>query len=151
MSIRLRLAAPEDVEQLGALKLRASLAWGDHIAQIAALPEARAFAPEHLPFATVAEAQARVVGFVTVLAGGDAGAELEDLFVDPDCWRRGIGRALVAEAVQRARDAGADVLRVVANRRALEFYRACGFGVVGEVQTLFEPALEMNKRLDLAS
>ena len=151
MRARIRPADLRDREALGLLKLRASLAWGDHIAQIAALPEARAFAPEHLPFATVAEAQARVVGFVTVLAGGDAGAELEDLFVDPDCWRRGIGRALVAEAVQRARDAGADVLRVVANRRALEFYRACGFEVVGEVQTLFEPALEMNKRLDLAS
>ncbi len=147
MSMVVRPAAPEDVDGLGALKLRASLAWGDHTRQIEALPEARVFPPEHLPFALVAEADGRLAGFATVLPREDGGADLEDIFVEPALWRRGIGRALMAEADRAAGDAGAEVLRVIANARALGFYAACGFEVVGVVQTLFAPAPRMEKRL----
>ncbi len=145
--VGLRPAEPEDIDVMGALKLRASLAWGDHAREIEALPEARIFPPEHLPFAFVAEAEGRVAGFATVLLCEDGGAELEDIFVEPDLWRRGIGRALMAEAAHRAKHGGALVLRVIANSRALEFYRSCGFEVVGEVQTLFARAPRMEMRL----
>jgi GNAT superfamily N-acetyltransferase len=36
----------------------------------------------------------QVVGFATIATGDDDGPELEDLFVDPDCRRRGIARHL---------------------------------------------------------
>ncbi len=143
--MRFRSAANQDVAALGALKLRASLALGEHLEQLEALPEARAFPPEHLAFAVVAEVEGTIVGFVTVLPETDGRAELEDLFVDPDLWRRGIGRRLIAEAEALALAAGARVLRVVANSPA--FYVACGFEAVGEVETLFAPAPVMEKRL----
>lgn len=145
--MRIRPAALADVEAMGELKLRASLAWGDHSEALASLPDARTFPAEHLQFAFVAEDAGRIAGFATVLPAGERWAELEDLFVEPAHWRCGVGRRLMGEAGRRAEAAGADTLRVIANGRALGFYAACGFEVVGETQTLLEPALVMQKRL----
>ena len=58
--------------------------------------------------------------------------ELEDLFVDPEFMRRGIGRALV-------RDAGAP-LTVIANEHARAFYESLGFVVTGIAQTTGRPS-----------
>lgn len=146
-TVRIRPAAEADIGLLGPLKLRASLAWGEHVAELQGMWEARLFPAEHLAFAAVAEDADRLVGFVTVVPGPDGRAGLEDLFVEPDCWRKGIGRRLLGEAEVRARGAGAGVLHAVANARALEFYLACGFEVVGAAQTRFGPAPEMEKRL----
>jgi GNAT superfamily N-acetyltransferase len=137
MTVRIRPATADDLPVLGELKLRASLALGEHVEEIEALPEARIVPGEHLPFVFVAEEAGRVLGFATVLPIED-GVELEDMFVDPGHWRRGIGRALIEEAAARARALGANALRVVANSRG--FYEACGFKAVGEVQTKFAPA-----------
>ena len=71
-------------------------------------------------------------------------AELDGLFVDPDHWRRGIGTALVNEAVHRARRLGL-ALSVIAGAEARAFYESCGFSVEGEAQTRFGPALRMTR------
>lgn len=142
-----RPAVLDDLGALGALKLRASLAWGDHVAELEALPEARHVPAEHLPFVLVAERTGRVVGFVTLLPAESGDAEVEDLFVDPDVWGQGLGRRLLAEAERRARAQRFQALHVIANTRALAFYEAAGFQVIGTVQTLFAPAPEMRKAL----
>jgi GNAT superfamily N-acetyltransferase len=72
------------------------------------------------------------------------------LFVEPAQWRRGIGRALVAEAERLAARDGAASLWVIANTSALDFYGACGFVTVGEVATRFRPAPRMRKAIDVA-
>jgi GNAT superfamily N-acetyltransferase len=147
MVIRIRPARPEDRDTLGALKLRSSLAWGDHVEALRALPEARQVPAEHLPSVFVAELDGGIAGFATVLPRGDGEAELEDLFVDPDAWRRGIGTRLVAEAEQRAAALGARALHVIASERARAFYERCGFRVVGTAMTAFASAPEMRKTL----
>ena len=68
----------------------------------------------------------RVVGFATVAAGSDDGAELEDLFVDPGWRRRGIARHLVRHLADAARDTGHRRLWVTGNPHALAFYLAVG-------------------------
>lgn len=143
----LRSAHAEDRAALGALKLRSSLAWGDHVEALRALPEAREVPLAHMPHAIVAERDGTIVGFATVLAGKDGKAELEDLFVAPDQWRTGIGSALLAEAERRAVESGARVLHVVAGERARPFYEASGFRFAGTVATTFEPAAELDKDL----
>ena len=145
--LRIRQAAPADIGWLGDLKLRASLAWGEHVEELQALPEARTFPAGDLGFAFVAESASGIVGFATVLPRPDGRAELEDLFVEPRLWRGGIGRRLVEAAERRAVEMGARALHVVANGRARGFYEACGFEVVGMVQTRFTPAPEMEKPL----
>ncbi|WP_225770828.1 GNAT family N-acetyltransferase [Inquilinus sp. Marseille-Q2685] len=147
MTIRIRPARPQDRDALGALKLRASLAWGDHVEALRALPEARQVPAEHLPAAVVAERDGAIAGFATVLPCGDGEAELEDLFVDPAAWGRGIGRRLLAEAETRAIALGARSLHVVAGGRARAFYERYGFRVTGPVMTDLEPAFAMQKDL----
>ncbi len=145
--IVIRSAAAHELDQLGRLKLRASLAWGDLVAELQALPEARQVPSEHLPYVLVAEHKRAILGFATVLPSDGENAELEDLFVDPPAWRRGVGAALTRAAEMRAIELGCRVLRVVANNRAVPFYEALGFGTVRVVETLFEPAPQMMKVL----
>lgn len=147
MVIRIRPALPEDRDALGALKLRSSLAWGDHVEALRALPEARQVPAEHLPSVFVAELDGGIAGFATVLPRGDGEAELEELFVDPDSWRRGIGARLVAEAERRAAALGVRALHVIAGERARGFYQRCGFRITGTAMTALAPALAMRKEL----
>jgi GNAT superfamily N-acetyltransferase len=148
IEVRLRPAREDEREALGALKLRASLAWGDFTDALKALPEAGELAPELLPSSFVAEVGGGPAGFATVVVTDSGAAELEELFVEPALWRKGVGRRLVEEAVRRAAAAGAATIHVVASRRARGFYEACGFEVAGEVETRFEPALSMQRRVE---
>jgi GNAT superfamily N-acetyltransferase len=148
MAVVIRPARDEDKHILGALKLRSSLAWGDHIEELQALPEARQVPAVHLPHVIVAEFVGKVVGFATVLPGNGAiHAELEDLFVAPEVWRRGIGGSLLAEAERRAAALGARSLHVVAGERARPFYEAAGYRFAGTITTDLAPAIELQKDL----
>ncbi|HZT03291.1 MAG TPA: GNAT family N-acetyltransferase [Steroidobacteraceae bacterium] len=75
-----------------------------------------------------------VVGFATISPARDEDAagqgELCALYVEPDCWGRGVGRALASVARSELRRSGYTraVLWVVAgNARAQQFYRADGW------------------------
>ncbi|QBY10208.1 GNAT family N-acetyltransferase [Deinococcus metallilatus] len=69
----------------------------------------------------------RLIGFVNVAWDGGAHAFLLDTTVHPDVQRRGIGSALVWEAVQAARAGGAHWLHVDFESHLQGFYAACGF------------------------
>lgn len=148
MAVSIRDARAEDRDTLGALKLGSSLAWGDHVEELQALPEAREISVAHLPHVIVAELEGEIVGFATVLFdGGAVQAELEDLFVAPELWRMGIGKKLLTEAECRAAQLGARTLHVVAGERARPFYEASGYRFAGTITTDFEPAVELHKDL----
>jgi GNAT superfamily N-acetyltransferase len=106
--------------------------------------------PEFLELSDVAvkESRTRVavdgqpVGFASILRKGNA-VELEDLFVDPDWMRRGIGRALVADVVTGARQHAVITVEVEANKHALDFYEAVGFLPVREVTLEHGVAIHM--------
>jgi len=146
-ALAIRPGRAEERTALGALKLRASLAWGDFVEELRALPEVGEVSAEQAERAFVAELDGRLVGFGVVLADGHGRAELDDLFVEPDRWGLGVGRRLVEEALRRAARVGAQSLHVVAGRNAQGFYEALGFERVGEVQTQFEIALAMRRLL----
>jgi len=94
----------------------------------------------------VAVVDGRIVGFATLLVNGQVG-ELEDLFVDPDWIRRGVGRALVGDTVAAARAEGVTRIEVTANSHARAFYETMGFVRDGVSETRFGLADRM--RLDL--
>jgi GNAT superfamily N-acetyltransferase len=68
----------------------------------------------------------RIRGFVTISPGA---GELRALYVDPEAWRTGVGRALIVDAERRlAQHHGAATLWVLtANARARRFYEAAGW------------------------
>ena len=67
--------------------------------------------------------------------------------LEPDAWRRGIGRALVEHCATAARAAGAASLHVIGNPHAEGFYSACGFKVLGTKQMRFGVGLLMKRDL----
>jgi GNAT superfamily N-acetyltransferase len=80
----------------------------------------------------------RLAGFINVAWDGAFHAFLLNPTVHPDYQRRGVGRELVARAVEAARAAGCDWLHVDYASGLRSFYEACGF----------EPAAAGVMRLD---
>jgi N-acetylglutamate synthase-like GNAT family acetyltransferase len=93
----------------------------------------------------VAEQAKQIKGFSAVVPRIDGDFELDGLFVEPECWRKGIGRALVHHASEVASMSGAKHLHVVGNPHAAHFYTACGFEVIGVAETRFGSGLLMRK------
>jgi GNAT superfamily N-acetyltransferase len=142
----LRLARIEELGELEELQRRASLALDEYREALLAHPEAIAVPAEQIERGevVVAEIDGRIAGFAVVL-DHDGMAELDGLFVEPELWRRGIGSALVEDAVHDARSRGLSLMTVVANPGAREFYERCGFTVEGKAETRFGPALRMSR------
>ena len=147
-----RLAIPAERLALEELQRRASLMSEEDRDALLAHPDAIELPLEQITSGRtiVAENDDELLGFAVVLQREDGDAELDGLFVEPAQWRRGIGRALVAEAERLAARDGAASLWVIANTSALDFYGACGFVTVGEVATRFRPAPRMRKAIDVA-
>jgi GNAT superfamily N-acetyltransferase len=143
--MRIRLAEPGEREALEELQRRASLALPEYREQLLAHRDAIHIPPEQVAFGQVhvAEVNGRPVGFAALIMD-ERSAELDGLFVEPDRWGEGIGRALVDHATHEARKKGR-ALSVVASPSARLFYEKCGFVVEGEAETRFGPALSMSR------
>jgi len=97
--------------------------------------EADLFGPGPWAFCLVAEEEARLVGYVTLLRlgrfqYGQRGIDLHHVFVTEDWRGRGVGRALVTEALAFGGRMGASYATVTAtpqNRAAQAYYRKLGF------------------------
>jgi GNAT superfamily N-acetyltransferase len=84
-----------------------------------------------------------ILGFATGRRLSSGALELEDLFVDPEWMRQGVGRQLVADLVERATHEGIARIEVTANPHADAFYRSVGFVYLGRVETQFGPAARL--------
>jgi N-acetylglutamate synthase-like GNAT family acetyltransferase len=91
----------------------------------------------------VAEIEGTAMGFAAILPRDDGASELDALFVEPDAWRQGIGRALVEHCCSSAKAAGAASLHVMGNPHAEHFYTSCGFETLGTQQMRFGVGLAM--------
>ncbi|MEO5758504.1 MAG: GNAT family N-acetyltransferase [Mesorhizobium sp.] len=147
--ITIRLARPEEREALEELQWRASLANENDRDALLASPDAI-----ELPLAQieagqilVAEIDGLTVGFAAILPRDDGDIDLDGLFVEPDSWRAGAGRALVDHCSQLGRQLAATAMHVVGNPHALGFYQTCGFEVIGSHVTLFGSGILMRRKL----
>jgi predicted N-acetyltransferase YhbS len=143
--IVIRVAGPGDLDAIRDVYRRASLSNEGDRAALLAHPDALDFDPVAVRElrTRVAVDDGRVVGFATTRRDA-GGLELDDLFVDPDWMRRGIGLGLVLDAADIARAQGVARITVTANPHALEFYGAAGFVPAGAAETRFGPAPRMH-------
>jgi GNAT superfamily N-acetyltransferase len=88
-----------------------------------------------------------MVGFTVILSPVARIAEVDGLSVKPGHWGRGIGRALMADAVAIACAEEALALEVTANPHAEGFYTKCGFIRTGHAVTRYGPDLRMRYAL----
>lgn len=73
-----------------------------------------------------------IAGFGSYGVEPDGSAEILNCFVEPARIGAGIGRAIMAELLDRARDAGIAVVMVDSDPQAEGFYRRAGFIRVGD-------------------
>lgn len=135
--LSLRFGQPAEREHLEELQRRASLMHDAYRDALLANPDMIALPRWQLEQnrVRVAERDGRVLGFTAVLPRDRQTCDLDALFVEPDRWKRGIGRALMEDAFVLARAAGAEVMEVLANPYADGFYARLGFVRIGTVAT----------------
>lgn len=148
--ISIRLASLDDGPALDALHRRSSFVWEEDRANLEAHPDALGVPRERIAAGGVRVAvgeRGELLGFSGVSDGGDGICELDDLFVEPEAMRNGIGSALVEDVAARAATAGFRQISVVAAPRTFAFYERLGF-VVGEpCPTRFGPASRLRREL----
>jgi GNAT superfamily N-acetyltransferase len=147
--VRIRDARRDEAAVLEALQRRSSDVWEQYREQLAAHPDVI-----ELPQAFIDNGWVRVaadeddtpLGFSVVIPDDGAADELDGLFVEPEHMGRGVGRALVEDAVTRSSARGANALEVTAGP-AQGFYERTGFRVIGDAQTRFGPAVRMRREI----
>ncbi len=147
--VQIRVALPSERRALEALQTRASLQNPGDRDALLANPNAIDLPLEQIAagHVFVVEAAGSITGFAALLPRDDGNAELDALFVEPDAWRQGFGRALVDYCATTARGRGAAALHVIGNPHAEAFYRACGFESIGTATTRFGVGLLMRRVL----
>jgi GNAT superfamily N-acetyltransferase len=147
-AVVVRAAVAGDVAALRGVFRRASLDNAGDREVLLAHPEVLVWPDEAIAGGRVRVAvqDGTVVGFATTVPV-DGGLELEDLFVEPDRMRRGVGRRLVQDLLDSARADGVEHVWVTANPHAMAFYTAVGFVPDGTAPTRFGPAPRL--RLDV--
>lgn len=149
-ALSIRAATMAERAALEALQRQASDVWEAYREQLAAHPDAIVLPPAFIHSGWVRAAVAdddRPIGFSVVIPEAAAIHELDGLFVEPLHMHRGVGRALVDDAVARAIRDGAAALEVTAGP-AQGFYEKLGFSVIGEAETRFGPAVRMRRKLN---
>jgi GNAT superfamily N-acetyltransferase len=132
-------ATAADRGELAALHRRSSLVYDDTREVMLARPDLFGVSPAALDagHVRVVVRDGRMVAFATLLPKDGGTGELEDLFVDPEWMRKGLGRALIGDAVERGQAEGIERIEVTANPNALLFYTAVGFVAEGTVSMEF--------------
>jgi GNAT superfamily N-acetyltransferase len=140
----IRLGAPHERAMLEDLQRRAALTWDNSRDYLLANPDMIDLPLSQLREGTirVAEQDDRPVGFA-VLLPRDGFCELDGLYVEPALHGRGIGRALVTDALRQALAVGIATVEANANLRAVGFYRTMGFTPLAPAKTPFGPAQRM--------
>ncbi len=138
MNITIRQAQAADIPAVLAIYAQPSMDDGRVLSDDAAQRVFAEFAryPNYRLFVACDEASGRVVGSYALLVMhnlahcGTPSAIAEDVVVQPDCQGQGVGRRMMAHAVEQARRAGCYKLALSSNRKrqaAHAFYESLGF------------------------
>ena len=153
MGALVRDAKPTEIDALREIYRRASLPNDGDADNLLAHPDVLVWPDVALVEGRVraAEQGGRVVGFATTVVEGAYAIELDDLFVEPEFMRRGVGRDLILDVVSIAKRRGARRVEVTANDHALAFYTSVGFVRDGVVETRFGPGIRMHLDVGLTA
>lgn len=99
---------------------------------------------EHAIFAVAEVESDRIAGFVLAGPTNEQATTygLSRIYVTPDDWGNGIGRALLAYAEQRVNDRGGERIRLgvmAENERAVDFYEKAGYD---KIDTFYDERID---------
>jgi GNAT superfamily N-acetyltransferase len=129
-----RIAVRADLPRLCELALAAKASWGYPAEWLKLWREDLRYDERTLAeqCVVVTELAGQLLGVCSVSSRG-SDADLEGLWIDPAWLRRGLGRALLQEAMRRVARSGATRLHVDSEPRAEGFYLRMGARRVGTV------------------
>lgn len=85
----------------------------------------------------VAEEDGEIRGFYALCVGGDK-AELEHMWVTPNCIGTGIGKELFLDAMERAAALDVNAVELSSDPNAAAFYRRMGATQIGEIESVLD-------------
>lgn len=83
-------------------------------------------------------------GFCALIFADGGKCEIDGIFVKPELWGGGIGRALIAYSKNIAKNNAVGSIFAIVNSHAIEFYKKCGFTPAGIADVEFGNALYMS-------
>jgi GNAT superfamily N-acetyltransferase len=129
MTFSIRPSDPSETDVLSHIAIASKRHWGYPDAWMERWGNALRITPDYIGghdvTCRVAMVDDRPVGFYALLHRGKLSV-LDHLWVLPEFIGKGIGRALFEDAVQQARNAGAEVMELEADPNATGFYRHMG-------------------------
>jgi predicted N-acetyltransferase YhbS len=132
----IRPARIEEASALSELCIRSKAVWGYDEAFMALARAVLQVSPEQIAAGDVwvaTGADGEVAGIVALGPSEQPNTlDLDKLFVDPQQIRNGVGRALMAHAIDEAQHRGAKQLTVLADPNAAGFYERNGARRIGE-------------------
>ena len=132
-SVEIRPAVAHEAQALSALALEAKAHWGYSREAIESWKDELRISPENVASKPtyVGAIDGVAAGFYSLAASGTTW-ELDNLWIAPRFMQRGIGRALLAHALELAFRGGASSVSVDADPNAEAFYLSCGATRCGE-------------------
>src|SRR6266404_5301275 len=132
--MNIRLAQEHEAEALSGLALKAKAYWGYSADTIESWRQELSVSSDTITSRPtfVAAVGDQIAGFYSLVPSTHSW-KLDHLWVLPQFMDRGIGRALVAHALETAARGGASYVTVDADPNAESFYLACGAARCGEV------------------
>jgi len=141
--LSLRAARPEEAAALSELALASKAQWGYAPELARRWRRELTYTEEQLSDPRycfrIAEQAGELSGFIALRQVSAQEQELEAMFVHPGRLREGIGRRLMADAVEQARARGAVRLRIQSDPHAEGFYLAAGARRIGEEESASVP------------
>jgi GNAT superfamily N-acetyltransferase len=135
----IRPARLEEASALSELCIRSKAAWGydeDFMALARVALEVRPEQIERGDVWVATGADGEVAGIIALGPSEEPDTlDLDKLFVEPQRIRTGVGRALIAHAIDEARSRGATRLTILADPYAAGFYERNGARRIGEASS----------------
>jgi GNAT superfamily N-acetyltransferase len=137
MNVRFRRALPHEAGDLTKLAMLSKQSWGYSDEFMRRVTEDMLVTQSDIAggHCIVADIDGNVAAYVLVRMEKQD-AFLRDLFVHPQYFRRGLGRALFEEALGYARANGAMRLRLDSDPNARAFYERLGMECIGSVPSI---------------
>ena len=134
--LRIRLARIHEAYALSELCIRSKGSWGYDQAFMALARVVLEVSPGQVAAGDVwvaTRSNGEVAGMVALGPSEQPDTlDLDKLFVEPQCIRTGVGRALLTHAITEARRRGAQRLTILADPYAAGFYERNGARLIGE-------------------
>lgn len=137
--MKIRKAKIGDAEMLSQIAFAAKSFWNYPESWLEIWKDSLTITPEFIESNEVylAESDEKILGFYALILDGEK-VQLEHLWISPENIGGGIGKKLMADAIEKAKLLGANFMEIESEPNAENFYRKQGAVKIGESKSEIE-------------